>query len=145
MAAQKISAKVSESSTVTVNGEKQANPHAGQSVSCVYNFGGDLEGLVKLISSNGRAPEQAEAVVYANAVATMVSSAQSLLRRGLNSGKDSGKIQEDLSGWIPGDVASRSKLTIGQKAVKVVGDTPTTADYDEAIAALEAQKETLEA
>lgn len=137
---QKIEASISEKRTVKdENGKKVPHPHAGESASVDYDFGGDLEGLVALIESSGKPTEEAEKIVYSNAVANMVTTFQSGIRLQIEKGSTPDEIQSWADNRIPGFASGGARKPLDEKVGKLA-EKADIDDINETIAMLEELK-----
>ena len=149
MAVKTVEAKISATSLIVDPKDKDKkipNPHAGQSMSVKYDFGGTLGGLVdKILNGNKElTQDKAEDVAYSNAEANGTVTLQSLVRRCINSGKTSEQTQAEADKWVMGVASSRSKLSTAEKVGRAVGDNASVDDLDATIKMLEDQRAALE-
>tara|TARA_Y100000310_G_scaffold334343_1_gene413934 strand:- start:757 stop:1122 length:366 start_codon:yes stop_codon:yes gene_type:complete len=75
------------------------------SLSCTYDFGGDLNGYIKKASANGA---DGTAVAYSKVKASEKIDVQDIMRRLAVAGKSSTEIQKTLDAHVPG-VKKRGK------------------------------------
>lgn len=80
-----------------------------------YDFGDSLEAMVKKFG---------EEVVRTNARASMVITAQSVVRRGIKAGKNDAEIQDILTAWKPGVQAAAISDPLGALERAFAAATP---------------------